>query len=117
ILRRVGGYNLDEFVEREAGQPFNLSRLIVGSEGTLALILEAKLRVAPLPKARAVAVVQFHDLLESLAATPRILRHGPSAVELLDRVVLASTRGKIGLAPLRDCSAHDPRVVFIVEIS
>jgi len=54
IMRRVGGYNLDEFVEREAGQPFNLSRLIVGSEGTLALILEAKLRVVPLPRARRV---------------------------------------------------------------
>jgi len=71
--------------------------------------------VAPLPKARAVAVVQFHDLLESLAATPRILRHGPSAVELLDRFVLDSTRGKIEFAPLRDFIVGDPAAVLIVE--
>jgi FAD/FMN-containing dehydrogenase len=115
LMRRVGGYNLDEFVDREAGQPFNLSRLIVGSEGTLALILEAKLRVVPLPRARAVAVVQFPDLLESLAATPRILRHGPAAVELLDRFVLDSTRGKIEFEPLRDFIVGDPAAVLIVE--
>jgi FAD/FMN-containing dehydrogenase/Fe-S oxidoreductase len=115
LLRRVGGYNLDEFIEREAGRAFNLARLIVGSEGTLALILEAKLRVMPLPKARAVAVVQFHDLLESLAATPHILRHEPSAVELLDRFVLDSTRGKIEFEPLRDFIAGNPAAVLIVE--
>ena len=33
VLRRVGGYNLDEFVD--PGRPFNLTKLIVGSEGTL----------------------------------------------------------------------------------
>jgi FAD/FMN-containing dehydrogenase/Fe-S oxidoreductase len=116
ILRRVGGYNLDEFVERgTGGPPFNLSRLIVGSEGTLALILAAKLRVVPLPQARALAVVQFDDLLESLAATPRILRHGPAAVELLDRFVLDSTRGKIAFEPLRDFIAGDPAACLIVE--
>ncbi|HMA79483.1 MAG TPA: FAD-binding oxidoreductase, partial [Candidatus Binatia bacterium] len=40
IMRRVSGYNLDEFVKP---QPFNLSRMIVGSEGTLATIVEAKM--------------------------------------------------------------------------
>ena len=59
ILRRVGGYNLDEFVADR--RPFNLSRLLVGSEGTLALVLDATLRVVPLPKHRAMCVVQFHD--------------------------------------------------------
>src|ERR1700694_3066777 len=37
VLRRVGGYNLDEFVK--ADQPFNLSKLMVGSEGTLGVVL------------------------------------------------------------------------------
>ena len=40
VLRRVGGYNLDEFVDRT--QPFNLAKLMVGSEGTLGVVLEAR---------------------------------------------------------------------------
>ena len=48
ILRRVGGYNLDEFIS-ETDRPANLSKIVVGSEGTLALLLEATLRLVPLP--------------------------------------------------------------------
>src|SRR5262245_2515587 len=113
ILRRVGGYNLDEFVPGK--EPFNLSRLLVGSEGTLALILDATLRLVSPPKQRAMCVVQFQDLLESLAATPVILRHQPSAVELLDRFILDSTRGKTEFEPLRDFILGDPAAVLFVE--
>jgi len=45
IMRRVGGYALDEFVN---GKPFNLSRILVSSEGTLATTLEAKIKLAEL---------------------------------------------------------------------
>src|SRR5262249_57587301 len=86
ILRRVGGYNLDEFVP--GCEPFNLARIFVGSEGTLGLVLEATLRVVPLPKAKVVCVVQFHDLLDSLAATPPILHPKPSPVPLLTPFLL-----------------------------
>jgi FAD/FMN-containing dehydrogenase/Fe-S oxidoreductase len=113
ILRRVGGYNLDEFVPGK--EPFNLSRLLVGSEGTLALILDATLRLVRPPQHRAMCVVQFHDLLESLAATPLILRHQPSAVELVDRFILDSTRGKTEFGALRDFIAGDPAAVLFVE--
>lgn len=112
ILRRVGGYNLDEFVP---GETFNLARMFVGSEGTLGLILDATLKLAPLPKARAMCVVQFHDLLEALAAAPVILRHTPSAVELVDRFILDSTRGKTEFEPLRDFLQGDPAAVLFVE--
>ena len=49
---------------------FNLARMFVGSEGTLGLTVEAKLRLVELPRARATLVVEFADLLEALAATP-----------------------------------------------
>jgi FAD/FMN-containing dehydrogenase len=90
ILRRVGGYNLDEFTP-DHQRPPNLSRLIVGSEGTLALILEATLRVVPTPTERILLSVQFDDLLEALAAVPAILDHNPSAIELVDRMILSHT--------------------------
>ena len=77
-MRRVGGYNLDEFVPGRAVRKrridFNLARLLVGSEGTLGLTVEAKLNLVELPRARATLVVEFAGLLEALAATPLILR-------------------------------------------
>ena len=60
--------------------------MIVGSEGTLAVILEARLNLVRLPKEKAVLVVQFHELLDALEATPLILRHKPSAVEVMDQL-------------------------------
>ena len=99
LLRRVGGYNLDEFLK--PGQPFNLAKLMVGSEGTLGVVLAATLKLVPLPAAKAVLVIQFADLLESLAATPLILEHAPSAVEVMDAFILDHTRQSPALDALR----------------
>jgi FAD/FMN-containing dehydrogenase/Fe-S oxidoreductase len=115
ILRRVGGYNLDCFVP-DRREPFNLAHLLVGSEGTLAVTLEAKLRLVELPRARAVLVVQFADLLESLTATPVILAHRPSAVEVIDRHVLDSTRLNPEASRLRGFLHGDPAAILIVEL-
>src|SRR3984893_9086171 len=57
VVRRVGGYNLDEFVDQS--KPVNLAKIMVGSEGTLGVVLEAKLNLVPLPKAKAVMVIGF----------------------------------------------------------
>ena len=112
ILRRVGGYNLDRFT---AGQPFNLAHLLVGSEGTLAVTLEAKLHLEPLPRAKALLVIQFADLLEALAVTPSILAHQPAAVEVIDKYVLEATRLNAEANRLRDFLAGDPGAILIVE--
>ncbi len=85
VIRRVGGYNLDAFVPP---QPFDLTKLMIGSEGTLGVVLEATLRLVPVPRAKAVLVIQFDDLLESLAATPLLLGHQPAAIEGMDRFIL-----------------------------
>ena len=66
IQRRVSGYNLDEFV---GGSDFNMARFVVGSEGTLVTITEAKLKLVRKPKLRALSVIHFHDLIESMEAT------------------------------------------------
>ena len=113
ILRRVGGYNLDAFTPArvDAGEPFNLAKLIVGSEGTLGLILEARLNLVPLPKARAVLTIEYDDLLDALGETPAILAHAPSAVEVMDRSILDHARENPALDAMRravlgtDCGA------------
>lgn len=113
ILRRVGGYNLDEFIPT-AGS-FNLSRMMVGSEGTLGLAVAAKLLLVPLPRKRVLCSVQFDSVLDALDAVGPILEHGPSAVELLDRFILNTTRGKSQYEPLRDFIVDDPSGVLLVE--
>jgi len=102
VLRRVGGYNLDEFTSPSStSKPFNLSKIIVGSEGTLALIAAAKVNLVPLPRAKAVLAIEFDDLLDALGATPAILRHRPSAVEVMDGFILDHARESAVLDSLR----------------
>ena len=113
VLRRVGGYNLDAFLPDE---PFDLSKLFVGSEGTLGVVLEARLNLVPLPKAKAVLAVQFDDLLESLGATPLILTHKPSAVEVMDRFILNHTERSPQLHALRKSFVEgDPAALLCIE--
>ncbi len=115
ILRRVGGYNLDELADTR--RPFNLAKLIVGSEGTLAVVVEAKLGLVPLPAAKAVLVIQFDDLLDALEATPLILRHRPSAVEVMDRFILGHTKQSPELHRMREGFVHgDPVAILCVEL-
>jgi FAD/FMN-containing dehydrogenase/Fe-S oxidoreductase len=114
VLRRVGGYNLDEFTD--PSKPVNLSKLMVGSEGTLAVVLEAKLKLVPLPKAKAVMVISFANLLESLSSSPVILRHNPSAIEVMDKSILDYTRQNENLNNIRnEFIEGDPAAILCVE--
>ena len=113
ILRRVGGYNLDAFVGTD--RPFNLCNLMVGSEGTLGVVAEAKIHLVGLPKAKALLSIEFADLLEALAATPAILEHHPAAVEVMDKFILDHTRGKPAFERLRDFIHGDPGALLVVE--
>ena len=114
ILRRVGGYNLDCFVRADDG--FNLAKLMVGSEGTLAAVLEAKLALVDLPRAKAVLAIQFASLLEALEATPAILSHKPSAIEVMDRFILDNTKQSAALDRLRRTFIEgEPDALLCVE--
>jgi FAD/FMN-containing dehydrogenase/Fe-S oxidoreductase len=99
VLRRVGGYNLDEFVD--AARPVDLTKIMVGSEGTLGFIVEATIGLVPLPAAKAVLTIEFDALLDALGATPLVLTHGPSAVEVMDDFILRHAKGHAGLEAQR----------------
>jgi FAD/FMN-containing dehydrogenase/Fe-S oxidoreductase len=115
VLRRVGGYNLDCFVDPD--QPFNLAKMMVGSEGTLGVVLEATIALVPLPKAKAVLAIQFADLLEALEATPAILPHRPSAIEIMDGFILDNTKQSAALDRLRRTFIEgDPAALLCVEL-
>ena len=116
ILRRVGGYNLDAFTDPT--RPFNLANLIVGSEGTLGLVVEARVNLVPLPNATAVLTIEFDDLLDALGATPAILEHRPSAVEVMDRFILDHARENPALDTLRRSvlQGDTPGALLCVEV-
>ncbi|MDQ2926538.1 MAG: FAD-binding protein [Acidobacteriota bacterium] len=114
VMRRVQGYNLDAFVD--PGRPFDLTKMMVGSEGTLGVVLEAKLNLVPLPTAKSVLAIQFRELQEALEAAPLILRHKPSAVEVMDRFILNHTSQSAALQRLRDSFIEgDPGALLCVE--
>ena len=116
ILRRVGGYNLDAFTD--PARPFNLANLIVGSEGTLGLVVEARVNLVRLPAAQAVLTIEFDDLLDALGATPAILEHRPSAVEVMDRFILDHARESPELDRLRRAvlQGDTPGALLCVEL-
>ena len=71
----------------------DLPRLLVGSEGTLALFTEATLRTVPLPVGQAVALLGFATLDDALRAAQVAIATGPAACELLDQRLLSLVRG------------------------
>ena len=112
VMRRVQGYNLDAFVATER---WNLSELMVGSEGTLGVFLEARLNLEPLPKSKVLCTVHFADLLESIRAVVPILKHKPSAVEIMDEDVVIRARKNLTIAPLCGFIQGDPKGILTVE--
>ena len=54
-------------------RPVDLTRIMIGSEGTLGFIVDAKIRLVPLPKQKSVLTIEFDQLLDALGATPLIL--------------------------------------------
>ena len=113
VIRRSGGYALDALVD---ANPLNLAKLICGSEGTLGVILEAKLRLMPLPRHSAVCLAHFDSLDASLRAAAPIVVKSPSAVELIDGTILHQAR----IHPLtRDiCTMIEgnPAAVLVIEV-
>jgi len=112
IMRRVSGYNLDEFVKP---QPFNLSRMLVGSEGTLATIVEAKMRLVPKPKWTAMDVIHFNDDIEALECAQVILQTRPYAMESTDKMVLNLARGNIEQSRRLGFVQGNPDSLLMVE--
>jgi FAD/FMN-containing dehydrogenase/Fe-S oxidoreductase len=93
IPRRVSGYNLDELLPERG---FNVARALVGSEGTLATVLEATVRLVSSPPARSLLVCAYDSVFHAADHVPEILEHGPTGLEGLDDVLVGDMR-KLGL--------------------
>ena len=135
VLRRVAGYNLDIFRNQNerpytADGSVNLSHLLIGSEGTLALTRSLTLRLAELPRAKVLGVVNFPTFYQAMDSAQHIVKLGQgmavgqlSAVELVDRTMIELSLQNPAFAPtIRTAlSPHInggmPEAVLLVEFS
>ncbi len=90
LMRRVGGYNIDALAPN--GTTNNLAHLLVGSEGTLGFTERAVLRLSPLPRNKTLGVCHFPSFYQAMQAPQHIVQLNPSAVELVDRTMIALSR-------------------------
>jgi FAD/FMN-containing dehydrogenase/Fe-S oxidoreductase len=138
ILRRVSGYNLDEFVPecraryptprlledaraRETrmypGADFNIAKLIVGAEGGLGTVVEALVHLLPLPKARGILVLHFDSMAHAVASVGAILESQPSAAELLDGLILRLAEKSLEYRNYLDFVVGQPESLMLVEFN
>jgi Fe-S oxidoreductase/FAD/FMN-containing dehydrogenase len=116
VQRRVGGYNLDALVPRNA--PNNLAHLLVGSEGTLAFTTQVELKLWPVIRNKVLGVCHFGSFYEAMDAAQHLVKLRPIAVELVDRTMLSLGREIAMFQPIIAAAVRgDPDAVLIVEFA
>src|SRR5437867_11056386 len=114
MIKRWPGYGLERFLRA----PKNLNEILAGSEGTLAAIFSAELKISPLPREKGLGLIFFPSVNEAMQATVALLDLKPAAVEHIDRPLLDQTRGQLHFQAARDLMELDVNpcaAVLIVE--
>jgi FAD/FMN-containing dehydrogenase/Fe-S oxidoreductase len=123
VLRRVGGYNLDLFdcqnpLPYDASGQVNLAHLLIGSEGTLAVTRRIKLKLAPLPQHKVLAVVNFPTFYQAMDLTQHIVKLDPTAVELVDRTMIDLSMENPSFRPvIEKALIGQPEALLLVEFA
>lgn len=111
-FRHVAGYNLHLLSGKTTP---NLASLVVGSEGSLGVITEATLNLVPIPKVKRLALVHFSELRAAMEAVPIILESLPTAIEVIDKMLLDLTRDRIEYRRLLTFVEGDPDIILLIE--
>ncbi len=114
MQKRWPGYALGRFLHR----PASLTDIIAGSEGTLAAIFSAELKISPLPRSKGLGLIFFASVAEAMQATVELLELNPAAIEHIDRPLLDQTKGQLNFQAARDLLELDSRPcesILIVE--
>ena len=122
IQRRNTGYAIDLLARMQPftadGPPFNFCTLIAGSEGTLAFVTAAKIKLSKLdPPFKKLVCIHCQSIDESLRANLVALKYNPSAVELMDHYVFEATKRNIGQIENRFFIEGDPQAILVAEIT
>jgi FAD/FMN-containing dehydrogenase/Fe-S oxidoreductase len=114
LLKRWPGYGLERFLRA----PDNLAEILAGSEGTLAAIFSAELKISPLPREKGLGLIFFGSVADAMQATVDLLDLKPAAIEHIDRPLLNQTRGQLHFQAARDLMGLDAEpceAVLLVE--
>jgi FAD/FMN-containing dehydrogenase/Fe-S oxidoreductase len=122
IHRRNTGYAIDLMVQNQPfsddGQPFNMCRIIAGSEGTLMFATRIRLNLIPLAANHyRLLCVHLNSLAEAVRANIIALKHCPLAVELMDKTILNLTKNNIVQQRNRFFVEGDPEALLLVELN
>src|SRR5207302_5858635 len=98
LLKRWPGYGLERFLR----EPGNLNEILAGSEGALAAIFSAELKISRLPREKGLGLIFFASVSEAMQATVQLLDLKPAAIEHIDRPLLDQTRGQLHFQAARD---------------
>jgi len=128
--RRSSGYNLNYLTGFTPDQPaawyadpgpyppqneFNLAPVICGSEGTLAIVRRAQLRLVRRPAATALLVLGFAGVAEACDFTSVLLETQPAAVELIPRTLIQRARAVPAYSRKLSFVEGDPAALLVVE--
>lgn len=123
VMRRVAGYNLDIF-DNQSEKPYtadgsvNLAHLLIGAEGTLAYTRSLTLKLAPLPRAKVLGIVNFPTFHAAMDAAQHIVKLGPTAVELVDRTMIELSLANPAFKPtVQTALIGKPAAILLVEFS
>jgi FAD/FMN-containing dehydrogenase/Fe-S oxidoreductase len=111
--RRATGYSLKEFLAPD--DAFNPARLLASGEGTLASIVNATLSLVDIPARTGLVLLQYDDLIEAMESTAVILETEPSAIELMDRMLISLTREQPLYSTQISFIEGDPAGILAVE--
>ena len=114
LQKRWSGYALARWLR----DPGNLNNMLCGSEGTLAAIFSAELKIVPLPGEKGLGLVFFASVAEAMQATVELLELKPSAIEHIDRPLFDQTKGQLHFEPARKLLELDTKPcesILIVE--
>ena len=119
VKRRNTGYALDKLCKMHpitpGGRPFNMCEMLCGSEGTLAIINEAVVRLEKVEKHKLLLIPQFESLHEALRSTVEAVAFEPAAVELVDQFILDATKGNVEQNRNRFFLEGEPKALLIIE--
>jgi len=114
LIKRWPGYGIKRFLRA----PNDLTNILAGSEGTLAAIFFAELKISPLPGAKGLGLIFFASVGEAMQATVDLLDLKPAAIEHIDRPLLDQTKGQLHFQAARDLLELDTKpceAILIVE--
>jgi FAD/FMN-containing dehydrogenase/Fe-S oxidoreductase len=114
LIKRWPGYGIERFLHA----PNDLTKILAGSEGTLAAIFSAELKISPLPREKGLGLLFFASVGEAMQATVELLDLKPAAIEHIDHPLLDQTKGQLHFQAARDLLELDTKPcesILIVE--